>query len=38
MIAGKRFRSAWGNNKKEAEQLAAYNALCELGVIKESEQ
>ncbi len=38
MIAGKRFRSAWGNNKKEAEQLAAYNALCELGVIKEESE
>ncbi len=34
-ISGKRYRSAWGNNKKEAEQLAAYNALCELGVLKE---
>lgn len=37
IIAGQRFRSAWGNNKKEAEQLAAYNALCELGVLTEDD-
>lgn len=34
-LSGKRYRSAWGNNKKEAEQLAAYNALTELKVIKD---
>lgn len=33
-IAGRHFQSAWGNNKKEAEQKAAYNALVELGVIE----
>lgn len=35
VINGHRYRSAWGNNKKEAEQLAAYNALLELGVLKQ---
>ncbi|MBN1491700.1 MAG: ribonuclease III [Phycisphaerae bacterium] len=30
MIHGRRFGSAWGPSKKEAEQKAAYNALCEL--------
>ncbi len=29
-IAGRRFPSAWANTKKEAEQLAAFNALREL--------
>ena len=29
-ISGKRFTSAWGRNKKEAEQRAAGNALSEL--------
>ncbi|MEK0424383.1 MAG: Ribonuclease 3 [Planctomycetota bacterium] len=29
-ISGKRFTSAWGRNKKEAEQRAAGNALAEL--------
>ena len=33
VIAGKRFKSAWGPNKKEAEQKAAYNALVKLGCI-----
>lgn len=33
-VMGKRYLSAWGNNKKEAEQLAAYNALVDLRVIK----
>lgn len=28
------FPSAWGTNKKEAEQKAAYNALIELGVLE----
>ena len=31
------FPSSWGVTKKEAEQKAAYNALIELGVIKEQE-
>jgi len=35
IIENRRFKSAWGTNKKEAEQKAAYNALIELGVIKE---
>lgn len=34
VINGRRFPSAWGTNKKEAEQKAALNALIELGVIK----
>jgi ribonuclease III len=33
-IADRHFTSAWGTNKKEAEQKAAYNALVELGVIE----
>jgi len=28
------FTSAWGTNKKEAEQKAAFNALVELGVLE----
>ncbi|MCD4830480.1 MAG: ribonuclease III [Anaerohalosphaeraceae bacterium] len=36
VISGKRYKSAWGNNKKEAQQKAAYNALVELGVIEDS--
>jgi ribonuclease-3 len=35
VIDKKRYPSAWGNTKKEAQQLAAYNALVELGVIGE---
>jgi len=33
-IAERHFPSAWGTNKKEAEQKAAHNALVELGVLK----
>jgi ribonuclease III len=33
IIDGKRFQSAWGPNKKAAEQKAAFNALEELGVL-----
>jgi len=33
VIAQKHFPSAWGNNKKEAEQKAAYRALIELGLL-----
>lgn len=33
VIEDRQFASAWGNNKKEAEQKAAYNALIELGVL-----
>ncbi|MHC4645706.1 MAG: ribonuclease III [Planctomycetota bacterium] len=34
VIADRHFASAWGTNKKEAEQKAAYIALVELGVIE----
>ncbi|PKL48284.1 MAG: ribonuclease III [Planctomycetes bacterium HGW-Planctomycetes-1] len=34
VIDHKRYPSAWGTTKKEAQQNAAYNALVELGVIK----
>jgi ribonuclease-3 len=34
VIAERHFPSAWGTNKKEAEQKAAFNALIELGVLK----
>lgn len=33
-IASEHYPSAWGTNKKEAEQKAAFNALVELGVLK----
>ncbi|MBN2181103.1 MAG: ribonuclease III [Sedimentisphaerales bacterium] len=36
-IASQHFPSAWGTNKKEAEQKAAFNALVELGVLEHSE-
>ncbi len=36
VIDQRHFPSAWGPNKKEAEQKAAYNALVELGVIPAS--
>jgi len=35
VIHGRRFPSAWGTSKKEAEQKAAYNALYELKLIRE---
>ena len=34
VIAERHFPSAWGTNKKEAEQRAAFNALVELGVLE----
>lgn len=34
-LDGKRFPSAWGPSKKEAEQQAALSALCELQVVEE---
>ena len=34
VIAERHFLSAWGTNKKEAEQKAAFNALVELGVLE----
>jgi len=33
-VRNNRFPSAWGTNKKEAEQRAAFNALVELGIIE----
>jgi len=36
VIDQRHFPSAWGANKKEAEQKAAYNALVELGVLQRS--
>jgi len=38
VIEQRHFPSAWGANKKEAEQKAAYNALVELGVLQNSAQ
>lgn len=35
VISAHHFQSAWGMNKKEAEQKAAFNALVELGVVEE---
>jgi len=36
-VDGRRFRSAWGPNKKMAEQKAALLALEELGVLAQKE-
>jgi ribonuclease-3 len=36
-VAGRQFCSAWGRNKKEAEQRAALEALQELGLVDKSE-
>ena len=36
-LGGRHFRSAWGTNKKEAEQCAARRALEELGVVEAEE-
>ena len=36
IVAERRFSSAWGTNKKEAEQKAAFNALIELGILEDS--
>ena len=37
MVIGERyFASAWGTNKKEAEQKAAFNALVELGILEDT--
>lgn len=35
VIHGRRFPGAWGPSKKEAEQMAAYNALAELKLIRQ---
>ena len=37
MVDGRRFTSAWGPNKKMAEQKAALLALEELGVMEPKE-
>ena len=34
VIGERHFLSAWGANRKEAEQKAAFNALVELGILK----
>ncbi|MCL4222339.1 MAG: ribonuclease III [Phycisphaerales bacterium] len=36
-LNGRRFECAWGQSKKQAEQQAALNALCELGIIERDE-
>lgn len=36
-IDGERFQSCWGGSKKQAEQQAALNALCALGVATRDE-
>jgi ribonuclease-3 len=36
VIEDRHFPSAWGTNKKEAEQKAAFNALVELGVLEKT--
>ncbi len=36
VVDQRHFPSAWGANKKEAEQKAAYNALVEMGVLQKS--
>jgi len=37
VIDQRHFPSAWGANKKEAEQKAAYNALVEMGILIRTE-
>jgi len=37
VIGNRRFNSAWGITKKEAEQKSAYNALVGLGLIEDEE-
>ena len=37
VLGDRRFPSAWGVTKKEAEQKAAYNSLVELGLLKPEE-
>lgn len=38
VINERHFTSAWGTNKKEAEQKAAFNALIELGLIEKNSE
>ncbi len=37
IVSDRRFVSAWGPSKKEAEQKAAMNALVELGLLSSTE-
>lgn len=37
-IDGRNFEAAWANSKKQAEQHAALNALCELGIAEACSQ
>ncbi len=36
-LNGRRFECAWGQSKKQAEQQAALNALCEMGIVQRDE-
>jgi len=36
ILNGRHFPSAWGTNKKDSEQKAAYNALVKLGVVEKT--
>ncbi len=38
VVDDRHFPSAWGTNKKEAEQKAAFNALVELGVLEKASE
>jgi ribonuclease III len=38
VVSGRRFPSAWGPSKKEAEQKAAFLALQELGVLNDDDE
>jgi ribonuclease-3 len=38
VVDDQHFTSAWGTNKKEAEQKAAFNALVELGVLEKPDE
>ena len=38
VVSDRHFPSAWGTNKKEAEQKAAFNALVELGLLKNTSE
>ncbi len=38
VIDDRHFPSAWGTNKKEAEQKAAFNALVELGLLEKASE
>ena len=38
VIGDRHFTSAWGTNKKDAEQKAALNALVELGIVENNSE